>query len=494
MLVAGCTLASCDKDNKKKSDTEVVNYDLTLYASDPSENESAITDGWNWKSGDQLVFFNLTYTRNLVTLINNGANFTGSVPSVASSAKIGFFYPKSALTQTASDISYVKLRYRLQDGVNVQSYLAGTCVATINGTAAEAKVNMKLINAAAKMNFTYQGKPINEITHIEVYSDKEALLIGGDYELKTLSFNAPITGNIAVDNAGLNGSAKIGLFPCNGVRLCVSVTTADGKVYLGKQENSVNIKAGDMLNLNYDCECFDSKAKIGDYFYTDFTYSTEYDDTKDCVGVIFALSDKKDGDINRTLTTGSHGRVMSLTDITKYAWAFNGTYAIDMPKLTNYADADGSNAYGYLPFHVTGGNIGYYEEADKKIDASIDHLGNITKWPTSGALSDFNGKHNTESVDSASNKYPAGYYASRFNKGGITTWYMPSAGEMALMYALHRSGIIANQEGFVGLKEFGYWTSTECTEQKSWVLQAFDGKVYPNFKTSVYIVRPVTTF
>ena len=159
-----------------------------------------------------------------------------------------------------------------------------------------------------------------------------------------------------------------------------------------------------------------------------------------------------------------------------------------------YANADGSNDHGYLPFHVSGGNIGYSEGADIKINASLKPDGSIDVWPSAGALSDFNGKRNTESVGSAAKKYPAGYNAKNFNNGGITSWYLPSAGEMALMYALHRSGVIAKQEGFVGLKEFGYWTSTECSEQKVWVLQAFDGKLYANFKTSAYMVRPSLAF
>lgn len=494
VFVAGMVMMSCDDDKKNGNNTEVVNYNLTLLASDPCEITSPLTDGWTWHSGDEMAFLNLTYTRNVSRLTYNGASYSGSVPSVSSSAKMGFFYPASAVRQASSDTSYVKVDFTHQDGVNVPVYLAGTTTATINGNNAEAKLNMHIVNAIANLKFNYQGNPIKDITNVEVYSDREEMYNRGDYEMKTLSFNSLGSGNISVSNAGLNGSARIGLIPRAGVRLCVSVVTADGAVYLGTQEKSFSIVAGEEYNITYDCEKFDSKAKIGDYFYSDFTYSTQYDETKQCIGVVMALTDKRGGDINRSLTSGVHGRVMALTDTYKYAWAFNSTKVYDMPKLTNYENADGSNASGYLPFYASNGSVGYYEEADVKIPAAIDRVGNITSWPTSGALSDFNGLRNTESVDSASNKYPAGYYASHYNVGGISTWYMPSAGEMALVYALYNSGVIAHQTGLVGLKEFGYWTSTECSKQKVWVMQAFDGKVYANFKTSIYYVRPLLAF
>ena len=139
MLVAASVFASCkdDKDGKddpSSSETEIVYYDLALDATDPSDNNTTITDGWNWKSGDQIAFVNLAYSREIVTLVHNGANFCGSVPSVSGSVNLGFFYPTSALTQAKSDITYVRISLARQDGVNVPKYLAGNSTATVNGT------------------------------------------------------------------------------------------------------------------------------------------------------------------------------------------------------------------------------------------------------------------------------------------------------------------------------------------------------------------------
>ena len=499
MLVAASVFASCkdDKDGKddpSSSDTEIVYYDLALDATDPSDNNTTITDGWNWKSGDQIAFVNLAYSREIVKLVHNGANFSGSVPSVSGSVNLGFFYPTSALTQAKSDTTYVRISLARQDGVNVPKYLAGNSTATVNGTKAESSVKMKILNAIANLKLNSNGSPINDITHIELYSDKNAIQISGDYELKTLSFNNLRTGNISVVNAGLDGEARVAMFAGSGLRFGVTAITADGKVYIGINSTVYNIAVGEEYTIAFDCQQQDSEAKIGDYFYSDFTHSTAYDETKTCVGVVYAVTDKEDGDINPLLETSCHGRVMALTDACKSTWAFTSVKVFDIPRLTNYANVDGSNDHGYLPFHVSGGNLGYCEDADVKLNASLKPNGSIDVWPKGGALSDFDGKRNTESVDSGYNKFPAGHYASNFNCGGITSWYLPSAGEMALMYALHRSGVIAAQKGFVGLKEFGYWTSTECTEQKSWVLQAFDGKLYANFKMSSYMVRASLAF
>jgi len=493
-LVFGGALASCDDKKNGTDDTEVVNYDLTLSAGNPSDNETPLTEGWSWKTGDELAFFNTSFTRNIVKVTYNGTNFTGSVPSVAGKANIAFFYPASAVKQSKSDTTYVRLSYANQDGVNVANYMSGLSMATVDGSKAEATVSMKIINAKANLNFNYQGNPIKDITHVEIYSDKNAMLVAADYNIKEKTFGAETSGNISVVNAGLNGSVSVGLLPAKGVRLCVSVVTGDGKVYLGTQSESINITAGGVYDLTYDCTVFDGKAKIGDYFYSDYTYSSNYEETKNCVGVVFALTDKQGGEINRTLSTGVHGRVVALTDARKTVWIASGKKLFDMPKLTNYDNADGSNVSGYLPFYVSGGSVGYYEDADVKISAALNADGNISSWPNSGALSDFNGLRNTESVDSGYNKYPAGYYATRFNAGGITTWYLPSLGEMALIYALQGNGIIANQEGYSALQEFSYWTSTECSEQKVWVLQVFDGKVYANYKTASYYVRPTLAF
>ncbi|MGM9804324.1 MAG: hypothetical protein ACI308_09135 [Muribaculaceae bacterium] len=497
-LAAMFMMWSCkddDDSSDSSSDSEVVYYNLSLMVNDPCEDNTELTKEWTWKSGDRLAVLNLTNAaRNVVRINYDGSKFSGSVPSLASSANMGFFYPESAVVQSTADTSYVRISCVLQDGVNIVNYMAGSCTSTVDGTNAEASLTMSVLNAVANLSLKCNGAPINNITHLEIYATKGSLMSGCDYELKTMEYNNQVKANISVISAGLNGSARVILFPSNGVRLGVTAITSDGHSYVGENKTIFNIVAGGVYDLEFDCDIYDKEAQVGDYFYSDFTHSAEYDDTRTCVGVVFALSDKEGGEINRSLKQSFHGRVVSLSDVGKHAWANTDYSSLDMPLLANFGTVDGANAYGYLPFHVTGGNMGYYEEADIKIDASLNADGSINQWPDAGALNDFDGHRNTESIDSAYNKYPAGYYSAHYNRGGINTWYMPAAGEMALIYAQVRSGIIGSQEGFIKLQEFGYWTSTECTEQKVWVLQSFDGKLYTNFKTSTYCIRPVMAF
>ena len=46
---------------------------------------------------------------------------------------------------------------------------------------------------------------------------------------------------------------------------------------------------------------YKQKASIGDFFYSDGTYSSNYNGKK-AIGVVYALTDEKNGDINRKLS------------------------------------------------------------------------------------------------------------------------------------------------------------------------------------------------
>ena len=75
-------------------------------------------------------------------------------------------------------------------------------------------------------------------------------------------------------------------------------------------------------------------------------------------------------------------------------------------------------------------------------------------------------------------------------------WYLPSAGELALLWTLHRSGFICNEthEVFEDFDEFGYWTSTEYDEGNVWYINFWSGMITKNSKASAYCVRPVILF
>ena len=495
LLAILCTVAfaSCDDDEKTKTDDETyVYYNLQVVPSEPSANGSAITKDMQWKTGDQVAALNLLHGRNVVKMTYDGSKFSGSMPSLSSAGTVGYFYPTHVVNQTTSDTTTVRVNFQIQDGVTVEPYLAGEETPIITGSTADSELNMRCVNAYANIQMMYNGAPVNDMVHIEISAYKGTLYNKGDYELKTLKYSTLKQGNISVLNSSLNGVARIMMIPTEGVALAVTAIAADGRAYIGRMDKAIAIEAGGEYTIRIDAALEEGTASVGDYFYSDYTRSAEYDETKTLVGVVYALSDTEGGDINPSLSSSNHGRVVSVTDYGKVAWVFSKDFMFDVPRITNYSNADGSNAQGFLPMNAIDGT--YSADADTRIEAALDALGRIKSWPKSGALSDFDGRHNTECSDTAVNHMPAPFYASNFDKGGLTGWYLPSAGEMALISAQCSSGLMDDKEGFVPLRNFTYWTSTEQSAEMVWAVQVFNGRVVANYKTSLYMVRPVLQF
>ncbi len=494
MALFALVAVSC-KDKDDDPTTEIFYYNMLLDAGQPSDSAATITKDMKWKMGDQLAALNLLYDRQVAVLDYNGSKFSGKVPSISSGGTIGYFYPVSAVPQTTSDTTYVRINVMSQDGVHAEPYLGGSAGSKTEGDNATATVKMAPVNAIANLVFEHNGQPINDITHVEISAYKGSLYGQSDYELKTLSYTSRKKANISVVNADLDGGARIMMLPTEGVALAVTVITTDGRAFVGRHEKSAPVVAGEEYTYKFECKAEEGTAKIGDYFYSDFTRSAEYDETKTCVGIVFALTEKEGGEINNTLTSSNHGRVVALKDVGKALWANSSSEVYDVPGLTNYEKVDGTNESGYLPFHKDhDGNVGYHPEANVKLMVELNENGSMKKWISSGAMSDFLGERNTELTDTSLTKLPASFRASNFNLGGLNGWYLPSLGEMTLIYAQCGAGVIGSQEGFVKLDNFSYWTSTECSKSHAWVVQAFNGRVFPNFKTSLYSVRPVLKF
>lgn len=487
-------LVSCDDDKQETTDDEeYVYYNLLVVPSEPSASGAAITKDMQWKTGDQVAALNLLYGRDVVTMTYDGSKFSGRMPTISSAGTIGYFYPMHVLEQTTSDTTTVHVDFQRQDGVTVEPYLAceETAIITGNGNA-EGELSMKCINAYATLVLKHNGELINDISHIEISAFSGTLYNKGDYELKSLTYTTLKEGNISVKNVGLTGVARIMMIPTAGVTLGVTAVATDGKAYIGRMEKSVAVEAGGEYTFTFDCGLDEGKACIGDYFYSDYTRSAEYDETKTLVGIVYALTDYEGGEINPNLNVSNHGRVMSVVDYGKAVWSFSATYVFDIPKMPNFGNVDGGNEQGFLPQNAVEGT--YHADADTKLDVKLDNLGRIVKWPNSGALSDFDGRHNTECSDTAVNRMPAPFRAANFDKGGLSGWYLPSAGEMALISAQCSSGIMDGKEGFTPLSNFTYWTSTEHSAEKVWAVQPFNGRVVANYKTSTYMVRPVLQF
>lgn len=150
---------------------------------------------------------------------------------------------------------------------------------------------------------------------------------------------------------------------------------------------------------------------------------------------------------------------------------------------------------GNLPYYRGTADSYFTQEASEKLDGILINstTGAIQQWYSQGALSDFKGEENTKCFNQP--LYPAGYYCTTFHEG-LSGWYLPSAGELALLWAQHRSNILSQQTHhiFEDFSEFGYWTSSEYDESNAWYINFYSGVVCKNSKWSNYHIRPVIRF
>ena len=116
------------------------------------------------------------------------------------------------------------------------------------------------------------------------------------------------------------------------------------------------------------------------------------------------------------------------------------------------------------------------------------------------AESDFNGECYCQKLDSPD--FPAAYYCKTYNKGG-RNWYLPSSGELWLIY--NHLEEIQNALSIVGGQKFVtawnegvpvYWSSTELSATHAWGLRLNYGSLYYGYvKVSTSCkVRPVSNF
>ncbi len=143
------------------------------------------------------------------------------------------------------------------------------------------------------------------------------------------------------------------------------------------------------------------------------------------------------------------------------------------------------------------------EDATESLQwAEVEELVNKSFRIREYAKSDFNGEYYCRNLNSP--KYPDAYYCLNYKKGN-RSWYLPSSGELWMIYnhleeiqsALEAVGgkkFVSNWNEFEGVP--GYWSSTETDAPHAWYLYLQDGylscrltKVDNNLK-----VRPVSNF
>ena len=203
-------------------------------------------------------------------------------------------------------------------------------------------------------------------------------------------------------------------------------------------------------------------AKVGDYYYSDGTWSSEYDDSKTCIGIVFALSKEQDGDIDVSLEESMHGRIVALQDLDKkYAWANEEG---DVEGLSFYSYPAGTNNRVVLTWLPIDGKSTYAPGATYTIPY------NYNTWPTEKskdfALTEYSGKNNTLYINDF--EFPAGNACYNKTMGEISNgfWYLPSCGEMGRLAMAWAIGKVQKSKqtiftDLINIEGESYWTSTE---------------------------------
>lgn len=212
-------------------------------------------------------------------------------------------------------------------------------------------------------------------------------------------------------------------------------------------------------------------ASIGDIYYSDGTYSSKYYPEKTPIGYVFALTDEKDGNINRTLRHSKHGRIIALKDVSdiSYIWAKEDG---DITAIQNYQVSN--------VMHTT----------------TINSMGMITQWyvPEKEAWQDFNGQKNTLAICKES--YPAAYACYTYETEGRAagSWYLPAAGELKLLELLCNEKIIYNVDNdwFTAMGT-SYWSSTEINSKEAAIWYNSEPE-HSSEKQNQFPVRAASTF
>lgn len=166
-------------------------------------------------------------------------------------------------------------------------------------------------------------------------------------------------------------------------------------------------------------------------------------------------------------------------------YTFYWDYNRNELSLTYYKTSDGTNYRGYLP----------------KPDGSFydtPHLSDdFTNW-TAGALSDFNGKANTDVIIASarsSNAKDMCNVLATFNAGsdnqGHTDWYVPALGQLALMHLAQTdiNAALANIGGTAFNEQYYYWSSSVYSASSAWYMYLYKGDVYDLSKLDACRVR-----
>ena len=301
------------------------------------------------------------------------------------------------------------------------------------------------------------------------------------------------TGNVPVSfgsvmNKGLDRTLELEITTPKGVKKTLTVNqegcrqayiTSDGKRWLTSDNRVYGVLKSDApCQCNYTCP---------GVFYVRPDGSITDAPSNDCIGVVLNAQGKrfmieKYEDLNESYVTAGAGK----DSTSVFCW---GGYDTDQTGITNYDKVDGSNDYGYL--RQESGS--YYGKPN--------FPSSVTAW-TNGALSDWKGKANSnvlKGVTTGGGSYTSyatiGHVLNTFlasaDAKGYDDWYIPSCGELSLIYM--RLTSVNNALSAIGGQQFNtsdyYWSSSECSSDYVWRTNFYSGIVNTYRKSGIYHVR-----
>lgn len=227
-----------------------------------------------------------------------------------------------------------------------------------------------------------------------------------------------------------------------------------------------------------------SLAKVGDYFYSDGTYSTILSSTKEVVGIVFWKGDPTATDpaLKRDFPQCTHGLVVSLKETTS---AWQNSYA--STTIQSWAENQ--------EFYTQGG----YYALNKDVGSGYDSPGGIQ------------GYNNTQILKAYNETFADRYPVTILNSFGTITegvtlpedktsgWYLPSPKELVELYrakeAVNQSLTASGGNPLLPSPDFPYyWSSGEHSGSYAWGVYLSIGGVGYSYQNSSNYVRLVFAF
>lgn len=530
LLMAGMiTFSSCSNDE----DTMIQGDNMLKITTNIADTRAVVT-GTEFVKGDEIGVFvtNLNdykYTDNSLNIktVNNGNNTWTMFSNVAlrngEGATVKAYYPYNPATVVNGDSISIDITPNAQTG---QPDIMYAC-ADANLSNPSAYLSFKHTLARVTLAITKSSTDVGEgkITNVKVENGFYHEGARGNYfsTLGTLNLKTGSIRRIVDSNATISFATdctikqdvpqKIDLlfFPISwgplipmpmgqagNARVTLEI---DGYPYMFSFGRATWV-AGKQYTypITVNRQTDPSKAKVGDYYYSDGTWSTSYNENKECIGIVFALSEKAYGDIDVSLKASEHGRIVALKNLQEGVWSWYNIWG-EQKIYDQSLCFDG----------FTGNDVGddYYllpiDGKNKFYNSDIQATYNYEKWIEMPAgedykhysLCDYKGdewthNHGVTGISGISEVYQY--------KAGNKTWFVPSIGEMArLAMAYGYYNNFSDKVGFENFSDSSYWTSCAKWSNEvgtgAWYYTFFTGRFMADVITSSkHYIRPIASF